>query len=88
MQQIVVAIFDTATQSYSRPAFVAARGAATRSFSDEINRPDKDNPLYQHPDDFDLYMLTTWDDSTGEFQPMRPELLVRGKDLRHDVQKP
>lgn len=83
MQLIVVSIFDTATRTYARPVFVAARGAALRSFSDEVNTPREDNPLNRHPGDFELHLLGTWDDQNGAFASLpQPELLVRGVDVK------
>jgi hypothetical protein len=79
--QVVVSIKDQASGAYSRPVFVAARGQAVRSFSDELSRPDSE--LHRHPDDFELHCLALFDDTTGSFVPLAdgPECLVRGRDL-------
>lgn len=83
----VCGVFDSATQSYGRPIFLPARGAATRSFIDEVNRKAEDNSLYNHPADFELRCLATFDESTGEFTNLDgAELLCRGKDVKnHDA---
>lgn len=76
------AVFDNAIQAFAQPFFVAARGAALRSFQDEVNRSDgQPNPLNQHPEDFDLYVLSEYDDHTGLFIHNTPELLARGKEV-------
>jgi len=82
MQLIVVSVFDNAAAAYGRPVFVAARGQAVRSFTDEIQRTDASNEMAKHPEDFELYELGVFDDSTGRFSAQSdPTLLVRGKDL-------
>ncbi|QXP08448.1 MAG: nonstructural protein [Arizlama microvirus] len=82
---IVCAVFDSAVQAYSRPFYVPALGAAVRSFTDETNRSAADNPLFQHPADFDLRVLATFDEESGVFG--EPEggagrVLARGSDVK------
>lgn len=79
--QVVVSVRDLASGAYSRPVFVAARGQAVRSFSDELSRPDSE--LARHPDDFELYALAMFEDAHGAFLALEngPELIVRGRDL-------
>jgi hypothetical protein len=63
--------------------FVPSIGIALRAFSDEVNRNDPNNQLYNHSDDFDLYDLGTFDDSTAEFEIKNPpELLILGKNAK------
>jgi hypothetical protein len=57
MKQIICTVKDRAADAYGRPMFVPSAGVAIRSFSDEINRNNADNQLFNHPDDFDLYEL-------------------------------
>lgn len=76
------AVKDRAADAFGRPFFCATDGIAVRSFMDEVNRADKENPLYQHPDDFDLFVLGTFDDSDGSFEPEGPVLLMLGKQVR------
>lgn len=77
--KVVCAVFDTAVQSFGQPFFVVHRGAAIRSFQDEVNRKADDNSLYQHPEDYNLHQLAEFDEETGEFKEAS-ELLIRGKD--------
>lgn len=76
------AVHDSAVDAFNPPIFVAAVGAATRSFIDEVNRPD--SAFYMHPDDFQLYELGTFDQITGTFQATEPVLVCRGKDVKRD----
>lgn len=76
----VVAVKDSAVQAFNRPFYAPAIGAALRSFNDEVNRKDKDNTMAQHPDDFELWHLATFDDTEGTFTP-ELRLLARAKDV-------
>lgn len=82
MDLYICAIRDSAVEAYLRPIFVNATGQASRSFSDEVNRVAQDNDLNKHPDDFELYLLGTYDDSTGRLDSPAtgPTLIIRGKD--------
>jgi len=83
MKQIICTVKDRAADAYGRPMFVPSAGVAIRSFSDEINRNNADNQLYNHPDDFDLYELGEFDDNTGLFTlHEQPKLLSLGKQVK------
>ena len=75
----VVSVYDIAAQTYQRPMFVPAAGAATRWFGDHVNRGDKDDPMCLHPEHFQLFHLGFWDDYSSEWDCfLKPELLVTG----------
>lgn len=82
MKMKIYAVRDRATDQYGTPMFFVASGQAMRSFTDEINRAEKDNQLYQHPDDFDLYELGEYETNTGKFETKEPEMKVIGKDVK------
>jgi len=83
MIQYICTVKDRAADAYGRPMFVPSTGVAIRSFSDEINRNAADNQLYNHPDDFDLYELGSFDDNTGLFSLCeQPKLLSLGKQVK------
>jgi hypothetical protein len=83
MKQIICTVKDRAADAYGRPMFVPSAGVAIRSFSDEINRDNADNQLFNHPDDFDLYELGEFDDNTGLFSlHEQPKLLSLGKQVK------
>lgn len=73
MKMIVLAIKDRALDAYMRPFHMPTIGTAVRSFQDEINRNATDNPLSQHPEDYDLYELATFDEETGKFANTEPQ---------------
>jgi len=76
----IVAVRDRAIDAFGVPIFVANVGGAIRSFGDEIKRVDPNNQMNKHPEDYDLYSLGEYDDSTGEFNTKRPEMIAIGKD--------
>lgn len=83
MIQYICTVKDRAADAYGRPMFVPSTGVAIRSFSDEINRNNAENQLYNHPDDFDLYELGQFDDNTGLFTlHEQPKLLSLGKQVK------
>jgi len=83
MIQYICTVKDRAADAFGRPMFVPSTGVAIRSFSDEINRNSADNQLYNHPDDFDLYELGSFDDNTGLFHlNEQPKLLSLGKQVK------
>jgi hypothetical protein len=83
MISVIVSVRDTAAEAYGRPMYLQSLGVAIRSFTDEVNREDKDNQLFNHPDDFDLYELGVFDDSLGKYELRdNPTVIVRGKDVK------
>ncbi len=83
MKLVLCTVKDRAADAFGRPMFVRSIGEAIRSFSDEVNRKDADNQLYNHPDDFDLYELGEFDDNTGLFSlHEQPKLLSLGKQVK------
>jgi hypothetical protein len=83
MVSVIVSVKDSAAEAFGRPMYLQSLGVAIRSFTDEVNREDKDNQLFNHPDDFDLYELGVFDDSIGRYELRdNPSVIVRGKDVK------
>ncbi len=83
MISVIVSVRDSAAEAFGRPMYLQSLGVAIRSFTDEVNRDDKDNQLFNHPDDFDLYELGVFDDSIGKYELRdNPSVIVRGKDVK------
>lgn len=83
MINIIVSVKDRAADAFGRPFFVPSVGLAIRSFTDEVNREDKDNQMFNHSDDFDLFELGNFDDNTGVIvcHP-QPKQLALGKQVK------
>lgn len=85
MKMIVCSIKDRAADAFGRPFYVPAVGVAIRSFQDEVNRAADDSQIYQHPDDFDLFELGTFNDDSGLFELFdTPKLLMLGKQAKSE----
>ena len=83
MKMIVCAVRDRAANAFARPMFIPSSGIAVRSFQDEVNREDKDNQMYNHPDDLDLYELGVYDDENARFELLEnPKVLMLGKQVK------
>jgi len=79
---VVVAVHDRAADAFARPVFVQSVGQALRSFQDEINRPADQNEMNRHPEDFDLFELGSYDDSTGKLLSLdEPKLIGIGRQM-------
>lgn len=81
MKLVIASVFDTASQAFMRPMFVPHVGQASRSFADEVNRPAQDNVMFNHPEDFILFQLGTFDEESGAFECGPPIQVVRGQDV-------
>jgi hypothetical protein len=83
MINVICSVKDRAADAYGRPLFVPSVGLAIRSFTDEVNREAADNQMHNHPDDFDLYELGTFDDNTGIIEcHATPKQLALGKQVK------
>ena len=65
MKLNVYSIFDSAAKAYTNPFFMHNDGLAIRAFSDNVNA-EQENNISKHPDQFTLFHIGEFDDSTGE----------------------
>jgi len=78
--QYVIAIRDVKSECFKAPHFSIAKGAAIRDFGDAVNDPK--SFLAQHPEDYQLFLVATFDDRSGEVIPERiPSLLASASDF-------
>ena len=85
MKRILVSIKDSQIEGFFPVICVEHENQAVRSFVQEINRPGESN-LYLFPEDFDLYKIGTFDDTTGQLENLpSPLLLRRGRDSKRPV---
>ncbi len=64
MRQQIYSIYDVASGLYQRPFVAQSDGQVTRSFSDLAR--DSEHEIGQHPEDYTLFSLATFNDNTGE----------------------
>lgn len=81
----VISVKDLGANAFTTPNFTNSLGIAVREFKDIINQ--SDHAFHKHPDDYELYVMATFDDNIGVFkQDLR--CLVRGADVAtHDYVK-
>lgn len=75
-------IFDKGAASYLPVFFVRARGEAIRHFQDAVN--DGKSPMFNHPQDFELYSMFTFEDGDGLVTQLegQPERVVSALECR------
>ncbi|WNK14014.1 MAG: nonstructural protein [Microvirus sp.] len=71
MKLYVVSVRDRKAMVFGQPQVVNNIPAAIRSFQDQVNDP-ASGVLSKHPDDFDMYLLASYDDETGLFADNTP----------------
>lgn len=64
MKLEIFSVKDNATAIFTRPFFMLTVAEATRQFTTEVNNPE--SQLHQHPHDFHLYHLGTFNQDTGQ----------------------
>lgn len=78
----VFTVFDKTAGTYGRPFYSVNEGAAVRSFRMEVNSTNDMNMLFQHPDDFVLLSLGTFDDASCVFDMFdSPQVLFTARQL-------
>lgn len=84
MLMYIYTVRDSAAQVFGRPFYLANPGVAVRVFTDQVNDPsDGQNDLFRHPDDFELFELGTFDDSSGIFEiHMSPRPICTAKSVK------
>ena len=77
--QSVVVLFDRVAGKFDTPVFVDNLGVYRRMLADFLNSPQNQVSIYhQHSADFDVYILSEYDNFSGTFIPReRPEFLFR-----------
>lgn len=74
------AIRDSKGEMYTPPFCKATFGLAEREFSELANNPQ--SQIGKHPEDFDLYQLGDYEDTTGKLQLLdSPQHLVKAVNL-------
>lgn len=85
MKLVMCCVRDVKGETYSQPWFVSTAAAAVRSFTDLVNDSQKGQTLNTHPEDFQLYEMGTFDDTTGEFVTLPvPKHLVTGSSVKKE----
>lgn len=65
MQFKVFSIYDSKIDAFMQPFFSQSKGSAIRALTDLL--VDNSHPIAKHPEDYTLFELSDWDDSTAFF---------------------
>lgn len=81
MKQKIFTIRDDKLETYNVPFFVPTIGAAERDFTDHANNPE--SPLYKHPEDYTLFLLGEYDQSSGLVDmEITPKVLMKAIEVK------
>lgn len=61
----VFTVYDGKAEAYLPSFNFNTIGQALRALADTVQQPD--HPFAQHPEDYTIFEIATWDDSTGIF---------------------
>ena len=82
-EYVMVSVRDAKSETFGRPFCMLSIGQAIRSFDDEVNRVAEDNIMNQHPEDFSLYQVGTFEDEKGMIRPISPvKLLIHADQVK------
>lgn len=69
----VFAVFDVKVGAYQAPFVAGAVGQAVRMFGDAVQN--RESPFNKHPEDYRLFLLGEFEDSTGRLTASEPQLI-------------
>jgi hypothetical protein len=86
MKLKIFTIFDSAASAFKQPFFMHNNGIAIRAFSDLVNSDDQNVEIAKHPEQFTLFHIGEYDDSTGSIVPLDTPISVStGVELIEDT---
>lgn len=81
MEHKMFTIRDTKGEIFHKPFFNNSHGEAERNFR-ELTKDEK-SMISKYPEDYDLYFLGTYDDSTGKMTSLEtPQHIVKAVNLK------
>jgi len=78
------AIFDSAAKAFLPPFHLPREEMAIRAFSDCVNSPSHN--FATHSEDYTLFHIADFDDTTGEYKNLEPVNVNLGNGLRFKKQ--
>lgn len=80
MKYSAYSFYDHAAQVYSQPLHLTNDAVAIRVFASNINDPD--SQMSGHSEQFDLYLIGSFDDKTGVIDGTKPQLIAKGPEVK------
>lgn len=74
MRKVVCSVFDNVAGVYSNPFYSVNIAVASRDFARACTEPS--SSLAVHPQDYSLYQLAEFDDSSGVFVSCQPPVFI------------
>lgn len=72
---------DMKAEAFLQPFFMPTQGSAIRAFGDACEK--QDSPFFQHPNDYVLYEIGSYDDSDAMLVALNPvKMLVSAADFK------
>lgn len=79
--KVMCSVFDSKAQLFSAPFVSHSRITAVRDFEGAVR--DAGSGINKFPQDYQLYLLGSWDEESGQIDQREvPELLVRGDSFK------
>lgn len=79
MLHLLFSIYDTAAEFYSPPFHQKSKGLAIRAFGETA--ANKETSIGLHPNDFTLFAIGTFDDSSGTIAPLiTPQPIIKANE--------
>lgn len=86
MKMKVFSIFDAAARAYLPPFVLPEVGMAERAFRDCVGS--SDHQFGKHPEDYTLYQVAFFEDSTGKFEVLiENNKIVSGAELYASIRE-
>ncbi|AXL14703.1 nonstructural protein [Microviridae sp.] len=74
MEHKAFSVFDDKANCFMPPFFQHTTAMANRVFADAVRT--KDHPFQTNPDDYTLYEIGTFDDTSGQIMPCKKILMI------------
>ena len=82
MNLLVYSVRDAKAEVFNTPFFQKTHGEAERTFKQLAN--DDKSMVGKYPDDYDLYYIGKYDDSSGKIEPLdTPQHVVKAIQLKN-----
>lgn len=78
----VYSIYDTKAKAYINPFLLPNDSMALRTFTDCVN--DINHQFSKNPDDYILYKLSEFDNTSGSFLSEKMEQICKGSDVANE----
>ncbi|AZL82705.1 nonstructural protein [Apis mellifera associated microvirus 4] len=85
MRVQLFSVFDTKSRIYLAPFVARSQVDATRQIASSFRDPQmKDTPVGQNPEDFELFLVGSFDDESGDMSVCKPTFVANLGNLRDD----